>query len=288
MGYRFPVETRDELLAQNRIIFSDDAEQLIRLKVYLKDFKEKMPGLIEIDGRRGANELKKLFPEAKQAFKNPKTFTLIEWLLSFVAGPDAVVLDSFAGSGTTGHAVMKMNARDGGRRKFILIEGEDYADKITAERIRRVSKGVPNAKDDECKAGLGGEFTYCTLGDPVELDKVLSGETLPPFASLGAALFHMATSRAIEPSQIREVDSYLGMTEGQHVWLIYRPELDWLKSPAAALTLTRAKEFAAFDPNARHLVFAPARFVSHKMLVEQNLPVEFVPLPFALYRIDRS
>ena len=66
------------------------------------------------------------------------------------------------------------------------------------------------------------------------------------------------------------------------------PDLDWLKSPDAALTLSGAKEIAATDPDARHLVFAPARYVSQKMSEEQRIPVEFVPLPFALYRIDRS
>lgn len=288
MGYRFPEETRDELLSEDRIIFSDDPDQLIRLKIYLTEYNEKMPGIIEIDGRRGANELKKIFPERKQAFKNPKTFTLIEWLLSFTAGPDAVILDSFAGSGTTAHAVMKLNQRDSGSRQFILVECEDYADHLTAERVRRLIAGVPAAKDNEYKSGLGGAFTYCTLGDPVELDKVLSGETLPPYAGLGAALFHMATNRALDPAAIREADFYLGANEGQHVWLIYKPDLDWLKTPEAALTLSRAKAFAATAPDKRHLVFAPARYVSQKMLTEQNIPVEFVPLPFALYRIDRS
>ena len=247
-----------------------------------------MPGIIEIDGRRGANELKKIFPESKQAFKNPKTYTLIEWLLSYTAGQNAIVLDSFAGSGTTAQAVMKLNQRDGGNRKFILVECENYADELTAERVRRLIRGVPASKDDEYKTGLGGTFTYCTLGDPVELDKVLSGEALPSYAGLGAALFHMATNHAFDPATVREDDFYLGSTEGQHVWLIYKPDLDWLKSPEAALTLARAKTFAASDPGKRHLVFAPARFVSQKMLAEQNIPVEFVPLPFALYRIDRS
>jgi adenine-specific DNA-methyltransferase len=138
------------------------------------------------------------------------------------------------------------------------------------------------------KSGLGGSFTYCTLGDPVELDKVLSGETLPSFAGLGSVLFHMATVQAFDSSAMREDEFYLGATEGQHVWLIYKPDLDWLKSPDAALTLKRAKEFAVTDTDARHLVFAPARYVSQKMLAEQNIPVEFAPLPFALYRIDRS
>ena len=220
---------------------------------------------------------------------------------------------------------------------------EDYADKLTAERVRRVIHGyefcgtqktelmrekitwsrlksqkltpeveaIENLHGHEYDRirrqvkngelivtgeqsvaerteGLGGSFTYCTLGDPVELDKLLTGETLPPYQGLGAALFHMATNRALDPQAVREADCYLGEAGGQHVWLIYKPDLDWLKSPEAALTLTRAKAFASTDPEKRHLVFAPARYVSQRMLAEQNIPAEFVPLPFALYRIDRS
>jgi len=168
------------------------------------------------------------------------------------------------------------------------VECESYADDLTAERVRRLVNGVPKSKDDDYKSGLGGNFTYCTLGDPVELDKILSGKTLPSYAGFGAPLFHMATNCALDPAAIREEDFYLGATEDQNIWLIYRPDLDWLKSPEAALTLGRAEAFAASDPNRRHLVFAPARFVSQKMLAERNIPVEFVPLPFALYRIARS
>ena len=87
---------------------------------------------------------------------------------------------------------------------------------------------------------------------------------------------------------MREDDFYLGAIEGQHIWLIYKPDLDWLKSPDAALTLKAVKKIAATNPDARHLAFAPARYVSQKMLVERNIPVDFAPLPFALYRIDRS
>ena len=95
------------------------------------------------------------------------------------------------------------------------------------------------------------------------------------------------TAHSILPACERAI-SISGRLTAQHVWLIYKPDLDWLKSPEAALTLARAKTFAASGPDKRHLVFAPARFVSQKMLAEQNVPVEFVPLPFALYRIDRS
>ena len=253
------------------------------------------------------------------------------------------MLDSFAGSGTTAHAVLEANQRDGGNRRFILVEMEDYADRLTAERVRRVIKGyefsgtqrtelmrekitwsrlksqkltgaveaignlhgheydaikkavkdgelIVTGETDVAKRaeGLGGTYTYCTLGNPVELDKVLSGETLPSYAGIGAALFHMATNRALDPATVCEDDFYLGATEGYHVWLIYRPDLEWLKTPEAALTLARAKAFAETDLEKRHLVFAPARYVSQKMLADENIPVEFVPLPFALYRIDRS
>ncbi len=288
MGYRFPQETMNELLSEGRILFGDDHNKIIELKVYAKDFLDKLPSVIELDGRRGATELKRLFPETAQKFKNPKTFTLIEMLLQYTAGPDAIVLDSFAGSGTTAHAVLKMNQRDGGERKFILVECEGYADEVTAERVRRLMRGVPDAKDQETKEGLGGAFTYCELGPAVELDKILSGEELPSFDSLGSVLFHMATNRALDAGGVREDDFYLGSIEGQNIWLIYKPDLEWLKSPEAALTLARAKAIAATDPDKKHLVFAPARYVSQKMLAEQHIPVEFVPLPFALYRIDRS
>ncbi|MEZ5784631.1 MAG: site-specific DNA-methyltransferase [Rhizobiaceae bacterium] len=293
--------------------------------------------------RNAGAELKAIFGGEKP-FETPKPSQLLGRILELAVHPEAIVLDSFAGSGTTAHAVLEANKRDGGNRRFILVEMEDYADRLTAERVRRVIngydfkgtqktellrerlnwraiekagdlvdkvQGIENlhgheydrikkeVKDGELivtgektvaerAEGLGGTFTYCTLGDPVELDKVLSGETLPPYAGLGAALFHMATNRALDPAAVREEDFYLGATEGQHVWLVYKPDLEWLKTPEAALTLSRAKAFAGTDADKRHLVFAPARYVSQKMLAEQNIPVEFVPLPFALYRIDRS
>ena len=105
---------------------------------------------------------------------------------------------------------MNLNAKDGGQRRFILVEGEDYADKLTRERVLRVQSGVPGAETEPLLSGLGGSFTYCTLGAPVELDKVLSGETLPSFEGIGSVLFHMATSQAFDPSAMRRDDFYLG------------------------------------------------------------------------------
>ncbi len=98
----------------------------------------------------------------------------------------------------------------------------------------------------------------------------------------------MATNRTLKSAAIREGDFHLGEHGDRHVWLIYKPDLDWLKGPEAALTLGFARKIAAAYPDKDHLVFAASRFVSEKLLAEEGLRVEFVPLPFALYRIERD
>lgn len=141
---------------------------------------------------------------------------------------------------------------------------------------------------------MGGHFTFCTLGQPVDFDSILTGESLPSFETLGAALFHTATNQPFDASQMNfnplgmEGVGFLGSSNNMNVWLIYKPDLEFLKSRDAALTLAKAEAIAAKAPDGRHLVLAPARFVSQKMLNEANLPVEFAPLPFALYRIERG
>jgi adenine-specific DNA-methyltransferase len=110
----------------------------------------------------GSKELSNLF--GKKPFDYPKPTTLIKHLLDVVNDKDMLVLDSFAGSGTTAQAVLELNAEDGGSRKFILIEQEDYADTVTAERVRRVIKGVKASKDESLQNGLGGAFTYYMRG----------------------------------------------------------------------------------------------------------------------------
>jgi adenine-specific DNA-methyltransferase len=111
-------------------------------------------------------ELKEIFGE--KPFDTPKPTSLIEWLLSLHEDDDAIVLDFFAGSGTTAHAVSKLNADDGGKRRFILVSNteatEEEPDKnlcrdVCAERVRRVMRGYTNQKGEDI-AGLGGSFAY--------------------------------------------------------------------------------------------------------------------------------
>ena len=122
----------------------------------------------EYGSRAGGLSLAEVLPEIGRSFPYPKAVALIADLLRIGApGPDDIVLDSFAGSGTTAHAVLALNRECDSNRRFILVECEDYADSITAERVRRVISGVPGARDPALRQGLGGSFTFCTLGEPV-------------------------------------------------------------------------------------------------------------------------
>lgn len=99
----------------------------------------------------------------KGIFETPKPTGIVEYCIEQAMDKDGIILDSFAGSGTTAHAVLNMNKMDGGNRKFILIEMMDYADTITAERVKRVIDGYGNGK--QVVEGTGGSFSYYELGD---------------------------------------------------------------------------------------------------------------------------
>ncbi|MEY3882507.1 MAG: hypothetical protein RIQ94_3303 [Pseudomonadota bacterium] len=128
----------------------------------------------------GAGKLLKLILEnSGKTFDYPKPVSLIKRLIYMATDAEDIILDSFAGSGTTAHAVLDLNKEDGGNRKFILIEQEDYANTITAERVRRVINGVATAKSENLKQGLGGTFSYFKLGEAIEMEAILRGENLP-------------------------------------------------------------------------------------------------------------
>ena len=136
-GYRFPEETMRKLLESDKIIFGPDETQIIQIKEYLRDYAGDLKGLVELDGRVGANALEALFG-SREVFRNPKPAELLINLLGFVVPEGENVLDFFAGSGTTGHAVIDLNRRDDARRKFILVEMADYFDTVLIPRLKKV------------------------------------------------------------------------------------------------------------------------------------------------------
>ncbi len=128
----------------------------------------------DVDTNEGAKkELKAIFK--KNVFDYPKPTSLIKFFLKLVSDKNSIILDSFSGSGTTAHAVLNLNKEDGGNRKFILVEMEDYAESITAERVKRVMQGYGTG--DKALEGTGGSFDFYELGQPVfKEDKNLNEE----------------------------------------------------------------------------------------------------------------
>ena len=131
----------------------------------LWDFKD-------VNSERGTEVFIKYLGFKKEDFPNPKPVGTIQRILQIATTADDIILDSFAGSGTTAHAVLNMNKADGGHRKFILVEMMDYADSITAERVKRVIRGYGEGKN--AVEGTGGNFSFYDLGEPLLHGDVLN------------------------------------------------------------------------------------------------------------------
>jgi adenine-specific DNA-methyltransferase len=269
---------------------------------------------------------------------------LIERILTIATNSDSIVLDSFAGSGTTAHAVLSLNKKDNGRRKFILAEVLNYAETLTAKRVlkaitgypyktviskvileRKLSKAVIMDPDndwlseirfvattsvgqferirvdtdkgvvrvigeddiEEKMPGLGGSFTYCTLGEPLNLDQMLFTDNLPQRNSLGDWLLYLASgthNRDAKPNKLGGLDDiFLAKQGNTYYWFIYQPDRKFLGGPEAALTLSLAEKIQAIDPKATHRVFSPAKYVSQKVIRDKGWNIEYAPIPMALF-----
>ena len=221
----------------------------------------------------------------KDKFNYPKPTSLIKYLINMVCNENDLILDSFAGSGTTAHSVLALNKEDGGNRKFILIECEDYADTITAERVRRVINGVPNARDASLREGLGGSFTYSTLGKPMEIEGMLTGDSLPSYESLAAHLLHIASGVSVGANALeqRNSDGLFHSVDSIDYYLLYKPDLEYLRSNEAMLNLERAERIR--DVNHRNgvkaIVYAPGKYIGQRELT--GMGITFCQLPHALH-----
>ena len=159
-----------EMVKDNRIMFGADGNNVPATKLFLREVQGGMvPRSIwsyEEAGhtQEAKRELQAIFPE-DVPFDTPKPTKLLQQILTIASDKNSIILDSFAGSGTTAHAMLKMNKADGGNRKFILIEMMDYADSITAERVKRVMSGYGEGKSKT--EGTGGNFSYYELGDTI-------------------------------------------------------------------------------------------------------------------------
>ena len=189
-------------------------------KLWLSEQQEKgvVPSnlITGYENRQSAAELKKLNLD----FNYAKPIRLIEYLLTISQmEKDAIVLDSFAGSGTTAHAVINMNKADGGHRKFILVEMMDYADSITAERVKRVIRGYGEGKN--AVEGTGGSFSFYDLGEPLLVGDCLNEAVAPE--KIREYIWFMETKQPYAPPSGGN-PYYLGKHNSTGYYFYYEPQ----------------------------------------------------------------
>lgn len=169
--WRFSKDIYVQLLNENRIWFGNNGDNVPSLKRFLSEVKQGTTSMTiwkytEVGHNQDAKqEIKDIFSDSKFPFDTPKPTRLIDRILQIASDKSSIILDSFAGSGTTAHAVLNLNKKDGGNRKFILVEMEDYAETITAERVKRVINGY--GEGDKAVEGTGGGFDYFSLGKTI-------------------------------------------------------------------------------------------------------------------------
>ncbi len=228
-GWRYSRETMATKLADGRILFPKKSTGRPREKVFLDELKTSGAGFPSvIDGvftADGSQAVRDIFGQQNFAF--PKAPDLVQRLIAQVTESDSITLDSFAGSGTTGHAVLKQNAEDGGNRRFILVEmDENIAHYVTAERVKRVAEGYTNAKG-QAMPGLGGGFQFCRLStDPLfDADGQIRGDV--SFNQLAEFIWFAETGTGLTPDSSASGETgqglspLLGIHEGRAIFLLY-------------------------------------------------------------------
>ena len=270
-----------QAIADNRIHFGEDETRVPNLKRYLHETDHQVLTSVFYQDRRAAHQhLVRILPDAP--FEYPKDERVLCRLFEAVTSDNDIILDSFAGSGGTAHAVLALNDQDGGDRRFLLIECEDYAERITAQRVRRVIKGVPGDKDERLKKGLRGAFSYFTLGDAMQRTSLLAGGKLPSWQKLAGYVFFTATGESFEPGKANQERWLAGKASSLDVYLLYSENVQELKE----LALTRSMARTLARGKRRKVVFAPTKYVDADYLRRNR--IAFQQLPFEIYeRIEK-
>lgn len=267
--WRYSEERLKELDKDNRIWWGKDGKGSPAIKRFLSEVQS---GIVpqtlwfysEVGHTQDAKkEVNKILHD-ELTFSTPKPTKLIERVLQLATNADSIVLDSFAGSGTTAHAVLKLNQQDGGNRKFILTEMEDYAEHITAERVKRVMQGYAG------QPGTGGSFDYLTLGEPVFTD----GGELNERAGLPGLrqyIYYAETKQALPPLAEAEADNaaFLALHDDTAYYFHYEPDaVTTLGHDFLATMRTRAGQYIIYADNC----LLPAEFMTQHGIIFKKIP----------------
>jgi len=264
--WRFTKEKYEQALKDNRIVFGKTGKSKPQFKRFKSEAEEKGINVFTIwddvgTATEGTKEIMELFG-GKKIFDTPKPTSFIKKIIKIATKDNSIVLDSFAGSGTTGHAVLDLNKEDGIKRSFILVEMEnDVAKKITAERIKRAIK----------KYKYDDGFEYCELAKPLFNEKGQINEQCT-YGELATYIYFTETRTNAEKKTIKS--PFIGESGGVSYYLIYegRDKNDLTRS---ALTKLKIKKPA--------VVYADRCLVDEDELREKGIVFKQIPYEIKVY-----
>lgn len=264
-GWRYNWEQLNQMLDNNEIIFGIDESTQPRSKYLLKDnLYENIPSILAFGGSDD-----KFQKEIGIYLENPKPNEFSLELLDSFLKPNSIILDSFIGSGTTAHAVLNLNSRDGGSRQFIGIEMMDYAETITAERIRKVINGY--GSKPETQKGTGGGFSFYTIGETLfDSDGNLNNQ-----ADLQSIREYIAHSEKLENVFDSKISGYFLGSSYQTAYIFYYESeqvttlsLDFLRSLKADFMVEKPQDF---------IIYADKCTLTNEQLAQFNIRFKRIP-----------
>lgn len=253
----------------NRIWFGKDGKNVPSVKIFLSEVQGgTVPLSIWLrdevgDNQEAKQEIKELLGTENFPFDTPKPVRLIKRILQLTTNKDSLVIDSFAGSGTTGHAVLDLNKEDGGNRKFIMVEMEDKVAKdITAERVKRAIK----------KYDFKDGFEYCELDKPL-FDERGEIEDTCDFRQFATYIYFTETQTNIDPKKIEE--NYIGELGGTEYYLFYKSKNknDLNKSFLKKIKKTDNKK----------VIYADRCLIDDETLAKHNVVFKQIPYEVKVY-----
>lgn len=235
----------------------------------------------EFNNETGKDQIKDLFDNA--VFDYPKPVDLIKHAILLSNDKNALILDSFAGSGTTAQAIVELNNSDNGKRSFILVQMTEATE---AEPKKNICKDITRERIKRAidKYGYDSGFKYFRVGIPIDAESLLSGK-LPTFKQFAEYVYYLCTGEHIkDKSAINEKTYLVGTINNSVIYLVYKQNFDELTR--LALNLPLAEKIIADNPRKKIIVYAPACFLEEDYMKDNN--IEFVGIPYNLFRRENG
>jgi adenine-specific DNA-methyltransferase len=234
----------------------------------------------EVRTEQGTIDIRELGLGGK--FDHPKPIYLVKKIIELATIEDSIILDSFAGSGTTMHAVMELNREDGGNRKCIMVQMTEATE---AEPDKNICKDITRERVKRAidKYGYDSGFKYYRLGIPLDAETMLAGQ-LPTYKQFAKYVYYLCTGENLEAEdKINEAEYYVGEYGKQAIYLVYKQDYETLTH--LALNLTLAEKIKQQQPGKRRIVYAPSCFLDEEYLTDNQ--IEYVGIPYNLFSRDQ-